>query len=53
MITESKYCKCCGQKLQVGGLSNMFSKTYVEIDGDFYCLTCGTALVKQRRSKLK
>jgi len=53
MITENKYCKCCGQKLSIGGLFNFMSKSYVEIDGEFYCLTCGTALVKKRRGNLK
>lgn len=53
MITTDKYCKVCGQQINISALANAFQKTFIKLDGEFYCLECGKEVVKKRRSKLK
>jgi hypothetical protein len=53
MISESKFCKGCGQKVNTNVFLNLASKTFVEIDGEYYCMTCGREVVKKRRERLK
>jgi len=55
MITEDKYCKGCGQKLNMksGFFSRFIQKNYFQIDGDFYCEVCAREVVKKRRAMLK
>ena len=53
MITEKKFCKGCGQKIDINPLSNIISKTYVELDNGFYCMECAKKRIAKRRAELK
>ena len=53
MITEKKFCKGCGQVINTNPLVNIVSKTYVELDNGFYCMTCARERIAKRRTELK
>lgn len=51
---ESKFCKGCGNKLNIltGILGAMTKKNYFEFDDGFYCEKCAKIRVAKRRKKL-
>ncbi len=52
MINEKKFCKNCGQMLEVKSIPFM-AKTYVELEDGYYCVECGREIIRRRREKVK
>lgn len=52
MITEKKFCKGCGRKLEDNPLSSIIGgKQYYEFQDGFYCIECARLKLKKRRIK--